>query len=477
MDLVIGDVDFSTPVLLTNGGTPQEAAMVSQSVLFPNEGHPLSLVSFPAVCQVDVNNDGLNDLMASPFDPSLVRSESIHSSWLYLGSDNGELYKFEKDDFLQDEMIDVGSGAYPLLIDVDGDGLMDLLLGNFGALDSSWYTPSTGLQCQYIASLAYLRNVGDIDKPAFRMISTDFLGLSALEMQSLIPSAGDLDGDDDIDILCGNSKGKFVYIENKAGPGNPPEFVLADPAYRQLDIGDFSAPQIIDLDLDGLNDIVSGMRNGQLAFLRNTGPVENPQYVMVTDTLGGVDVTNASLSYFGYSVPFFFTKPDNSLMLLIASEFGEVFVYEDIEENILGDFTLAGQLSVPYQGWRTAVSAGYLDNDTLVDIFIGNYSGGLGCFGGIKTSGTGIGTSPEGKQGLMIYPNPASNRVYLDLSGGDMKNNVLIQVFQADGKLIRKYSPVSLPLIMDTSGFNAGLYFISINTGSYEVSGKLFIVP
>ena len=41
--------------------------------------------------------------------------------------------------FLQDRMIDVGAGAYPVFCDIDQDGLMDLLIGNYGYYDTSYY--------------------------------------------------------------------------------------------------------------------------------------------------------------------------------------------------------------------------------------------------------------------------------------------------------------------------------------------------
>ncbi|HOW32759.1 MAG TPA: VCBS repeat-containing protein, partial [Bacteroidales bacterium] len=220
-DLALGDVDYSTLLLLTNGGTAQDANMVSFSSSFPQAADPVNIVSFPACSATDVNNDGRIDLIASPFEPSLIRSDGMNSCRLYLDTGNNAApqYSLKQNDFLQDEMIDLGLGAYPLFFDYNADGLNDLIVGNYGYLDSSYYDPLHGLTCEYISSLALFENTGTANVPVYKLLTRDYLGISALKMQSLIPAAGDVDGDGVTDLLCGNSKGKMVYVHNRAGAG------------------------------------------------------------------------------------------------------------------------------------------------------------------------------------------------------------------------------------------------------------------
>jgi len=479
-EIVIGDVDFPQLISLTNGGSSDTAVMIAQTTDFPGSEHPVNLVSFPVACMMDVNNDGKKDILCSPFDPSLVRSESSHCSWLYLGSGEKSIgtssYQFIQDDFLQAGMLDMGSGAYPVFLDYDGDGLMDLVVGNFGEMDSSWYLPSTGLHCRYTASLTLLRNIGTLEEPAFRIITRDYLGLRSLGMQSLIPAVGDIDGDGDQDILCGNSMGKLIYIENIAGAGEPAEFIIQDTAYGQIDAGDFSAPQIFDLDQDGLLDIVCGKRNGQLSYFRNSGPQGEPQFVLVSDTLGGVEVTNTSLSYFGYSVPFFYRTNAGPATLLVGSEFGDIFVYTDIDSNLDGEFNLKGTLPGVKTGWRSAIALGDLDKDTYPDLFVGNYSGGLSFFQG--TSGFPFGT--ENRQSstqkyLQIRPNPACHTVILNLEdSGNSKN--CIRIFSMIGRVVAEYQDVTFPFNLDVSVLDPCIYLVETNSGIGVSKGKLIVI-
>ncbi len=467
-DLVIGDVDFPGVIALTNGGTADTAVMISQTTDFPTTVHPVNIPSFPAVTLIDVNNDGHPDMLVSPFDPSLVRSQNNHSCWLYLNSGKKSAaypgFSFQQDDFLQDEMLDFGSGAYPVFFDYNGDGLQDLIVGNFGYLDTSYYTPATGLVCEYVSSLALLKNIGTHQQPAFQLIDRDYLGLSDLKMQSLVPAIGDVNGDGVPDLLCGNSKGKFVYLQNYASVGQPADFILNDPAYRQLGVGNFSAPQIIDLDVDGLNDIISGKRDGTLTYFKNIGPASNPQYTRVTDSLGGIDVTNTSLSYFGYSVPAFLKGNDGKISLYVGSEFGDVFVYKDIEGNLSGKFTLAGTLNGVKEGWRSAVAAGNLDGDSLTDLFVGNYSGGIGYFEGIKVSANSIhGPDQEADYKLLIRPNPATESISLEIPGAENVGSCEIEIYDLPGKRVLYIEMVTgFPITIPIRSLSSGIYNVKI---------------
>ncbi|MEI6061631.1 MAG: VCBS repeat-containing protein, partial [Bacteroidota bacterium] len=82
-DLTVGDVDFSALIHLTNGGTIADARMTAQTTDFPNSTDAVNLNTFPAAMLADVNNDGQQDLIVSPFDPSLVKGANYQSVSLY----------------------------------------------------------------------------------------------------------------------------------------------------------------------------------------------------------------------------------------------------------------------------------------------------------------------------------------------------------------------------------------------------------
>ena len=63
--------------------------------------------------------------------------------------------------FLQDEMIDLGKGSYPAFFDYNGDGLDDLVVGNYG------YHVNNN---NPISSLALFENIGTSSFPEYDLI-------------------------------------------------------------------------------------------------------------------------------------------------------------------------------------------------------------------------------------------------------------------------------------------------------------------
>jgi len=477
-DLAVGDVDFGSLVQLTNGGSLADARMVSQTTNFPNQTDPVAINTFPAAMLADVDNDGQKDLLVSSFDPSLIKGENFESVSLYHNSGTNAQpdYNLVSKSFLQDQMLDLGSGAYPVFFDYNGDGLMDVLVGNYGYSDSCVFSPVNGLQCYFTSKVALLLNIGTVSKPAFKLVDRNIAHLDSLQMQSLIPAVADMDGDGDMDLVCGNSKGKLVYCENIALPGHPAEFKMADPAWQNIDVGDFSAPQLIDIDHDELIDLICGKKKGTFSCYKNTGTMQVAQFTLVTELFGGVDVTNTQLSNGGYSVPCFYKDKQGDTKLFSGSEFGDIFVYDQIDNNLDGTFRFAGILPGIKEGWRSAVAIGNLNNDTLTDMLVGNYSGGMGLFFGKPDKIFGIWEHRHQlSSSLLISPNPAGNEVSVSFKS-DLKikpENLIIQTM--DGKIVRKYSQVEFPMRIDVSGYKNGIYLVLLQTNKGMATGKLVV--
>ena len=467
-DLVMGDVDYPALKALWNGGNNAQASINSVDQTFPEGMEPIDLVSFPAACLLDVNGDGMSDLLVSPFDPGLTRSESKQSSWLYLnsGTSSSPVFNLQAKDFLQGEMFDFGSGSYPVAADLDGDGLQDLLVGNYGYLDSSYYETGHILRCNYKSRLAYIHNTGTATEPSFKLITNDYANLSDYKIIAAYPAVADLDGDGDADMLVGNADGSFVFFENIAGSGIQP--IYSNPVfnYQSLDVGDFSTPQLIDLDQDGLVDLLSGKRDGQLSYYRNTGSANDPVFTLVTEALGSVDVTDQALSYYGFSTPCFFKGNDLKWRLFVGSESSGIVYYKHISDNIGGTFTREeAPLQKIREGLRTSVAVINANADSYPDMVIGNYAGGLVFYCGIPPLPIGVKeTMPLSEFQVSVFPNPASDRIHINIDRSINSNKIRIEIFRIDGSQCfnKSFKPIDNELIIPVIEFIDGIYICKI---------------
>lgn len=349
MDMIISNVTFDNMNLLTNGGSILSAQITAQDPTFPanfSSTEEVDIYTFPAAFNADVNNDGKEEIIVSGYQEN--NGENYNGVWLYENVSTGPAQEFVKqqEDFLQDEMIELGSGAYPAIIDIDGDGLKDLLVGNFG------YFVSTGI---YDCRMAYYRNTGTANAPAFTMMADDYLTLSNLNLLNIAPTIGDLDDDGDEDMIIGEATGIVHYYRNDGGAGNPVQFVLAEPGYQGIDVqGQYATPNLFDLDGDDDLDLVIGERNGNLNYFENQGTAAAANFVLVDDAFGSVN-TNAPLFSFGYSAPFVFEYEDE-LKMYVGSESGDIHVKNQIE-----DILAAPPLVTAAVGTNDQTSTGYAE--------------------------------------------------------------------------------------------------------------------
>ena len=472
-DLLLGDVDYPNLIQLTNGGTLEEAYITAYDTLFPSYDHTVHLFSMPVAAYIDIDNDDVKELLVSPFDPSPVTSENFTSVWLYdnSGSNNSPVFGLVKDNFLQEGMIDLGAGAYPVFYDYDSDGLSDLLISNFGYYIYSYYKPGMLLQSVYWSDIALLRNTGTATNPSFEFITRDYAGLSKEKLTGIYATFGDVDGDGDADMIIGYEEGSLWFYENIAGQGAIPQYAGPVKDYQNINVGFFSTPQLFDLNEDGLLDLIVGERKGNLNYYENNGTATNPVFTFVTDSLGKVNVTDNSVSYYGYSTPCFFKDQQGDIKLIVGSEQGKIFYFENIEGNLEGAFTESDNLHTlindePFEiekGMRSAAAIADLNNDGWLDLVTGNYSGGLNFYEGVeKPDVFGVEETELNAGDVMIYPNPANRQINISIS---TKGNISYDYFVSSitGTIVKKGSIDGRESVIDISSLKPGIYILGIN--------------
>ncbi|MCB0566808.1 MAG: T9SS type A sorting domain-containing protein, partial [Phaeodactylibacter sp.] len=369
------------------------------------------------------------------------------------------VFEFRQQDVLVEDMVDLGSGAYPAFVDYNADGLLDLVVGNTG-----FWQPGG----QRDSRLFLYENIGTGSSPAYELVDANYLNLNLFDDNySFAPAFGDLDNDGDLDILVGEIYGQLFYAENTAGPGNPLAYGPWQYGYMGINIGQLSVPFIADLNRDGLQDLIVGERTGNINYFQNTGTATtpmfnpNPDEAPNTPGLGNIR-TSVPGSITGYSAPLVLDQ-QGSYVLVAGTEVGQIEFYNGIEGNVTGAFNLVtetmGEIRV---GRRTRPAIADIDNDGFLEMIVGNERGGLS---GFQTPLRLDSTSPTREVGLeqavRVFPNPAEEWLTIQADAEGLKQ---LSLFNASGQQVaqRKWSGASTSL--DVSALPAGLYFVKVAT-------------
>ena len=378
-DLIISDVTYPEvlAVVLEVGPSSLDSA-THVDPTFPSNlygDQAVNLARFPAAFHLDVDQDGVRDLLFSPNTPLETNDdESVHF-FRNTGTEEEPAWQFITNNYLQDGMVDLGRGAYPSFHDFDGDGLLDLAVANKERYEGVDQTP---------AAVAVFRNAGTTTEPQFDLVDLDWIALEDFQIESPYPAFGDLDGDGDLDVLVGDELGRIHEFTNVAPAGAWPEFTLTalsipeDGSGEAIDVGQFATPQLHDMDGDGDLDMVVGEKNGTLTLFERTSVGTWSEYISPIhgENWGNILVDNL-LGINGYSVPAL-TPTSEGLRVFVANETGTVQDFGlasdnwDAELLEVNDAVFGGR-----EGFRCAAAIADVDNDGLLDALVGIQNGGL----------------------------------------------------------------------------------------------------
>lgn len=284
--------------------------------------------------------------------------------------------------------------AAPHFFDFDGDGIRDLLVGEFGNthFNDSRLPPHIvtkwGPNRFASGKLRIYKNHGTNTEPSFR----DFTYLKAKNEDASIPTTCcicfcpqfvDYDGDGDLDILSGCYTGEiYLFVRDKDGTFQQGVPILDDHG-APLQTGTSVTVEAHDLDGDGDLDLLIGHRLNSVTIHQNLGTRTAPSYAAKGE---GID-TRGGRSIYGSNAHYADWDHDGIRDLVLGSEDGNVTWYKNIgadnkptfdEAQMLINIKQYGFEKIPrenaptHPGSRTKVHVTDWNGDGRVDLLVGD---------------------------------------------------------------------------------------------------------
>lgn len=456
-DMFYGDLFDSGLFFYQNIGTPAVAILDSVSGHFPPAA-PVVTAGFNQPTLVDIDGDGDLDLFVSVLPPF----QRFDNFYYYQNAGTPSAFDFQlvTRNFLQ--TLNLGLQSVPTFADVDGDGDMDMFVGDL------------------FGKIAFFQNTGTAHSASFALEDSAFV--SSATRFGYAPAFADIDGDGDVDMFAGHFAGNIEFFRNTGTP-TIPQFQREAAFFDSINVGLYAAPAFFDIDGDGDLDLFVGKGDGRIAFYRNTGTAQQWSYVLESTSFQNITV--------GFNAkPVFHDVNANGRMdLLVGSMEGKLFHYRNEGPDGNPTFVLLtdnfGNINPAMELAPALVD---IDADGDPDLIVGNLRGGLEFYRNTTSTSVRENESSQRPAHTFLhqnYPNPFNPETRIVYIVGS-RELVTLKVYDVLGREIATLvdevkDPGEYEVTFSTADGNAaglasGVYLYRLHSGGYTETRKFVVI-
>ena len=237
----------------------------------------------------------------------------------------------------------------------------------------------------FVIILLFLVNVNQLSGDKNWQKTT--LSLEKISLLYPAVECADIDFDGDTDLFLGNWNGFITYFENTGTPESY-SFKLESPgitrenSFLNIYTLNKSIPRFIDIDNDGDLDLFIGDNSGNIAFYRNNGTIDSPDFIQVKSG------KTKNASYFGINVdlaaaPYFVDiDNDNDYDLFVGNALGYIAYFKNQGTPESPSFSCIYSAKSKKDSFFHILVDQYavpvfadINDDEKHDLFIGNFNG------------------------------------------------------------------------------------------------------
>ena len=337
-----------------------------------------------AARQKNRNRHGANSLVFTDIDndrdQDLFWGDFFASSIYFLENTGGcaePNLAITTDKYPQPDTLATGGFNVPRFADIDSDGDQDLFVGVQGGVFETTR--------DFIHTFFFYKNMGSPAQPQFLKQTESFIETLDFGLNSA-PAFTDIDADGDIDLFVVNesdtasvNNGRLYFFEN-TGRADSPRFQLASKNYLESETGFNPLPAFVDLDGDGDADLVMGNWDGTLLLFRNQGTGSSPAFAADETLFADIDVGNNSAPAWAD------IDADGDVDLFVGEFNGGINFYRNIGGTTAAQFTADATVTNGVQtGSYSHPALADIDRDGDFDLFIGTFDAGVSFYENIGT--------------------------------------------------------------------------------------------